>query len=308
MESNKVGILIVGASGFIGSELLKQAKQKGFCVEGTYFNSFFEKTANMQKLDLSLDECHLQLTKKIMEKPEKIAVFCSAISSIDYCIQNRTLSFKVNVENTLKLMNYLSQLGFKILFISSDYVFNGIHGFYSESDKTDPINEYGRQKEVVEKFLLPSLKSALVLRISKIFSAFHHNKNLFSQWHDLITRKKDIHCIKNNVFSPTSREDLAKAILVAIEKKMTGLYHVSSASWKRADLAELFLKLADKQYRSKVIEKKMDYFGFTEKRPLDSSLNSEKFKTQSGFEFTSMDKVIQNYFYFKIQKKKNLKI
>lgn len=293
----KGSALIIGASGFLGSCFLQQASASGYQAIGTYSDHKIDcPGSDMVKMDLSLDDCLLNLPEDFIKRPEKVAVFCAAVSLIDYCGMNKELTYKINVENTEKIMRQLSEQGFRIVFISSDYVFDGTQGNYSETDKRCPVNEYGRHKHIIEKFVCSSFEDGLVVRISKLCSAQHHPKNLFNDWYNSIKQNQPVYCIKDNVFSPTTREDVVKATFLSISKKFAGIYNIAGAPLERFELARRFVDAAGFPAKVDVFEKKMEEFNFVEERPLNSSLDNRKFIEATNFNFTSMERTIQAFF------------
>ena len=288
------GMLVVGASGFVGSHIFQQAQKNGFKVSGT-FNHPKNETSGLLKLDLSEKRPDIRLPEDIVSCALKTAVICSAVSKIDDCARDKARSYQINVDNTQRLINQLSNMGFKIVFFSSDHVFDGSRGLYTEKDQRSPVNEYGRQKKKAEDFICSNIDRGLVMRISKVCSSDSHEKNLLNEWLNLVKEKKDILCIKNNVFSPTSREDIWKALTLAIQEDLFGVYNVAGAAWKRSELAECFVECANARMTSRVVEKDMKHFNFLDPRPLNSSLNNKKFLSRIHFEFKPMKKIVSNF-------------
>ena len=99
-------------------------------------------------------------------------IFFASVCNQDFCENNREESYLINVENTQKSLQVFSKISKRILFISSNTVFDGKQSFMSFDDETNPINEYGRQKLEVEKWISINLSNVSILRLSKVIHPY----------------------------------------------------------------------------------------------------------------------------------------
>ena len=136
-------IIIIGASGFIGENLYKYFINQGIKVAGTYN---YNKKNGLIHFDVEN-----QRIKDVLElKDFSYAIICSAITGIDYCRKHEKRSHNVNVVMTKKLIKDLFDNNIIPIFISTEYVFDGLKGNYKEDDRRKPKPVYGSQKKQVE--------------------------------------------------------------------------------------------------------------------------------------------------------------
>ena len=136
-------ILVIGVDGKLGSGLMKQLKAG---ANGT------TRRVNLQANEIYLDLVNpdsIEALKKNLNYD--VAILVAAISEPDYCFLNQKISWVTNVESIVAILKILKEYKIKPDFISTEMVFDGNKGFYSESDKTDPILIYGKQKLEIEK-------------------------------------------------------------------------------------------------------------------------------------------------------------
>lgn len=236
----------------------------------------------------------LGILEKIKDN-EKVAILCIAHANINWCYENYELAYEVNVRRTKKLIQILRENGFYVIFFSTDNVFDGKEGNYTELSKTHAINRYGIMKEELEQFILEkNWREVCIFRISKVVSSVQEKQNIFFEWenHREIGL---IRCIQGNRLSFVAMEDLYQACLISSDKKLSGLFNiVGDRAYTRAELAIMFCEKSGYD-EIKVEEYNVDEFCFKDNRPLDISLSNLKFKKKTGYMFTSMDKVIKEY-------------
>ena len=273
-------ILIIGASGKIGNHIWEYCVNHNIECLGTYSTHEME---GLYHYDLSDDLQAFLEERNAIEKAET-AIICSAITDIDRCKLNRSESDNINVLCTEKVIRECIRLEIKPVFISSEAVFDGKKGMYKENDSVNPITVYGQQKLEVETFIRKSCKSYLVVRISRAISSKWNNQGILKDFNDKVSKGQPIICIKNQRFSLTDADDIAESVIRAINKNMTGIYHISNNSnISRAELAKLYLSQVLKT-ESMIIEKELNEFLFVDSRHilggLDGSLLAEKIDKQ----------------------------
>ena len=125
-------LLVVGASGFIGSRLLRYFRASGYTVLGTQSRPIHTGLIPFNLLEHRIADC---VEEEFFQTDEPIVgVICAAICQIDRCQREQQLSHKVNVEQTIRLIEDLSYLNVKPVFLSSDAVFDGSVGYYGAED------------------------------------------------------------------------------------------------------------------------------------------------------------------------------
>lgn len=282
--------LIIGASGNVGSYIYTRLKAEGITAIGTRHGN--KRNEELLPFDITLDS-----VSKLAESftgGEKTAIVCTAVSKIDQCAEEYEYAYEINVKKTKQLIQELQNEGFYVIYFSTDNVFDGTKGGYTEEDKTCAVNAYGRMKVEMEQYLQKNIPSVCIFRISKVVSTLRRPQNVFCEWETAI-EKKEIRCIKDNIISFIAVEDIYQACILAASRKMSGLYHIAGDDvLPRKTLALRFyqaLGISDVEIR----EVPLALFGFKEARPLNVSMSNEKFKKETGYCFTGMDQVIQGY-------------
>ena len=283
--------VIFGATGYIGSYIFRQLKQDGQYVIGTsrHKYSIEDETVIYDILEDSPD----YLISKISDV-DRVAVVCIAESNIDRCLENYSSAYRVNVIRTKDLIHTLSMSGFRVIFFSSDQVFDGTQGNYTEESERNPINKYGMMKKEIEDYLLLNEPEACILRIPKVVSTLRKRQNVLSEWTDKIDTGRTC-CIRGNRLSFVSMDDIYRICRIVAEKRLKGLFNIAGdKAYGRAELAWIFYdKLGVDQMEIK--ECVVEEFHFKENRPLNLSMSNAKFKIETGYMFESMDSVIDRY-------------
>ena len=282
--------LIVGASGFVGKHMLAYTKSLGYDSLGTQWQSQNPGLITFDLLQHQIKDC---IDISFYETDEPVyGVICASFSQIDRCLREREVSSLVNVENTIRLIRDLKAIGIKPVFLSSNFVYDGSIGYYNEEYPPNPINEYGRQKVMVENFINRSTPNVLVLRLDKIVGDDPLERHLFSEWYHCIRENQPIICIEGQLFSPTLAQDVAKAVIMSCQQGLTGLYNLANSEvFTREELARQFILSLGKE--ATIISKPQREFNFADPRPLKSYLDSTKFVKITGMRFTSMREVFR---------------
>jgi dTDP-4-dehydrorhamnose reductase len=215
-------ILIVGASGLLGTKLYEIAKDK-YEVFGTY-HSHEMKGETFFKLDVTSRKEVFSLFEKL--KPNVVFDFHS-ITDVDYCELHPEEAWLVNVDGTKNIAEASKTFGAKMFFISSDYVFDGKKTNYSEKDKPNPLNFYGKTKAVAEKvveFLVPDF---IIARTAVLYGLGGLGKKPFPLWVlENLKEGKEIKVVIDQFNNPTLADNLAEILLKLYEKNASGLFHV----------------------------------------------------------------------------------
>src|ERR1039458_3140521 len=284
--------LIIGASGFVGRHVLALSKSSGYEALGTQAHS---PRPGLLPFDLLTDRITDRVPPSFFETGQPVyAIICAVISQIDRCYRERSISHKVNVENTIRLIEDLRNHGTKIVFFSTSFVFDGNAGNYNEQDPPHPLSEYGRQKASVEHFIQSNPDGKLVLRLDKIVGDDPAENHLFSEWYRSMQGNQPITCIAGQVLSPTYVGDVASGVIVACQQGLSGLYHLAGPEiFPREELARQFTRAVGQQ--SPIHSKSQEEFGFLDKRPLKSYLDSTRFVKATGMRFTPMRTVFNEF-------------
>jgi dTDP-4-dehydrorhamnose reductase len=292
---NKKKIIITGISGLLGSSLAHCFKNK-YNILGLYnLHPINMKAVLTKKCDIISNSF---LLKKIVEKfnPEVI-IHCAALTDVDFCEINKKLASKINIFGTKIVSENCNIVGAKLIYISTDSVYDGVKGDFSEEDKVNPINYYGFTKYEGEREAL-KYSDSLVLR-TNIFGWNVQAKNSLSEWilDNLINNRK-IKCFKDAIFSSIYTIELAKIIGAIIDKvpSLKGVYNCSS----RTSLSKhrFALKIADKFKLNRLLiePSSIDEFNFRAKRAKNLSLDVGKLQKDLHCSLPAMGESINSFY------------
>lgn len=289
--------VVFGSDGYIGSYIYNQLLKDGYNTIGTSRRLKTEDALVYYDIQQNNIDCILS---EICDNA-KTAIICIAESNIDRCFENYALAYEINVCLTRRLIKQLVDNDFHIIYFSSDNVFDGISGNYTEESPTHPINKYGIMKDEMEKYLLKTYPEVCILRISKVVSTFERAHNVFTEWVNQV-RTGRINCIKGNKLSFVCIDDVYHACLISSEKNLCGIYNVvGDCTYSRAELARKFLNYSG-MATIELNECNLDELFFKDRRPLNLGMSNQKFKNITGYQFMDMDSVIKQYLQNSIKK------
>ena len=170
--------VVFGVDGYIGSFLYQQLIKYRINTLGTSRKHKEKSSLLFYDIQTSDIDNILSLT----DERDKTAIICIADSKIDSCYENYNQAYDINVIKTKELIHKLTKEGFHIITFSSDNVFDGTEGNYTEESPTNPINKYGMMKAEMEKNILEEESSICVLRIPKVVSTYQMKQNVFTEW------------------------------------------------------------------------------------------------------------------------------
>lgn len=263
-------VVILGAGGQVGRELSQ-------LYPGA--KSFFHKSEGADIIDLAKQD---DIEKKILEVKPKIIINAAALASVDLCEKDKPLSYSVNGLSLFTITKIARKLDASLYHISTDYVFDGSEGNYSERSIPNPINYYGFSKLIGDTFALSYEKSAII-RTSGVFG---HSNNFPIFVINTLKGNKQVNAIKG-YYSPIHAKILAMAIRDLVDTNFYGMINVAADKISRYEFAT---RLADRFNLDRnlinEVESPVNMFA---KRPFDSSLDISLAKKILGYDFHSVD-------------------
>lgn len=260
MATNKT-ILVTGGNGQLGSCLRELA-------DGTGYRFIFTDVA-----DLDITSVDAVRTLMERERPDWV-VNCAAYTAVDKAESEPDLALLLNATAVAILANEATKIEAGIVHVSTDYVFKGDNPEPRiETDATEPQSVYGVTKLAGEVQAAKNPKH-IIIRTSWLYSVY--GNNFVKTMRRLGAEKSEIGVVADQWGSPTSAHDLAKAILVAIEKPEYGVYHFSNegiTNW--AIFAEQIMELSD--LKCKVNHITTSEYPTPAKRPEYSIMSKTKF-------------------------------
>ena len=268
-------LLITGASGLLGTKLCEIALRKNHEVYCAYsqHRPLYGTPVKLDILDLKAEQ---QILDKI--KPQGV-VHAAALTDVDKCEMEKELAWKTNVEATTNLVRLCKEHDAYLVYVSTDYVFNGEKGTYKEMDDPAPINHYGLTKLKGEE-AVQTLNKYCIVRGSVIYgSTPATGKTNFALWLlDKLRKKEEVKIITDQWNSPTLNVSMAEMILQILEKRVNGIFHLAGATrLSRYEFAERLAETfnLDPKYIKPV---QSEHIKWIAQRPKDSSLDVSKAK------------------------------
>lgn len=267
-------LLITGAGGLFGSKLAQTALKAQHEVYSLDYQHAPQYGTPIL-VDISDETSVRQAFDKT--KPD-IVVHAAALTDVDKCETDKQLAWKINTEGTQNIANASQNNKAFLIYISTDYVFDGEKGLYTETDPPAPIDYYGTTKLKGEEHIKKTNKEYCIARTSVVYgSTPAAGKTNFALW--IITKLKNnekIKIVTDQWNSPTLNTNLADMTLEIAEKKLTGIYHLSGATRiNRYDFSKLIAQTFNLNTELVAPALSQD-FNWPAQRPKDSSLNTEK--------------------------------
>jgi dTDP-4-dehydrorhamnose reductase len=220
-------ILITGASGILGASLVALAQEQGREVAGLYHrHAVHLPGATMLAADLT-EESEVE---KIFDevRPESV-IHCAAATDVDWCEENPEEAHSINVAASARIAGRASRIGARLLYVSTDSVFDGIRGRYAESDRPMPLNVYARTKLEGEQVVLDRNSSAAIARVT-LYGWRAKNKPSLAEWIlEELAAGGQVPGFSDVIFCPILANDLAEVLLAMVDGSLRGLYHVAGS-------------------------------------------------------------------------------
>jgi dTDP-4-dehydrorhamnose reductase len=267
--------LVTGASGLLGNKIVELTKNDYTAIP-------LHKTkplhSNSLKLDITDTTEVLNLFHKL--KPD-VAIHTASETNVDKCETEKDQAWEINVEGTRNIAFACSKVGAKLVYTSTDYVFDGEKGNYEERDEPNPINNYGFTKLEGEKQVIQYCQEYVILRTSVLYG-WHPWKQNFVTWIiNALKQNKELTVVEDHYNTPTLADNLAEIALEAVQKDLRGLYHASgSQRISRYEFAKQTAKIFNLDQNLIKPIKMSQLTAWIAKRPKDSSLNTDKIQKQ----------------------------
>lgn len=278
-------ILITGSGGFVGKNLYKILKKShNFYVFGV---GKTKKDYVDRVIDVSDEK---MLTEVLNEfNPDQI-VHLAALSNVEKCEIERGLADRQNILPVKILSKWAQKNDKKIIFISTDYVFDGVKGNFDENDPENPIQYYGKTKLIGEK-IVSALKKYIILRPTVIYGWDPEGMNFFMQIYRNQKDRKEMKVPSDQISNPTYILDLCELIKKALNSEVSGKFIATgNESMSRYDFAIKICKFMgwDKDLIIPVDTKSL---GQVARRPLINSTISKAVCEKFQFKFSNFENI-----------------
>jgi dTDP-4-dehydrorhamnose reductase len=271
---------VIGASGLVGWNIFQELIKYQRNVVGTYFRYPLD---NMIPLDIrSVGD----VMKFFENYQPEIIYLPAALTNVDWCEANPESSYQVNVLGTKNIVDAALAFGSKLVFISSDYVFNGQNGPYTEIDLVDPISVYGQHKIISEHHLMLRLEDYLIIRTTVVYGHEPQGKNFVVRLQNRLEKQESIKVPVDQIGTPTLASDLAESIIQLAEKREKGIFNIAGPDLlNRYEFAQTIARVYDLD-ESLIYPVQTSEMNQLAKRPLLAGLISKKATMALGKKFT----------------------
>lgn len=273
-------ILVTGCNGQLGREI----------------NRFYSDKNGFELINTDVDELDITDIKDVMGLVDSVKPYaiinCAAYTAVDACETNQDIAFKVNVIGPRNLAIAAKAHNAKLVHISTDYVFDGTKQTpYYESDSVCPQSVYGETKAEAEKMVCMFADRFYIFRTAWLYG---DGKNFVKTMLRLAEDHDEVRVVNDQFGTPTSTEELVKAIDSILFTKNYGIYHATcegSCNW--AEFAEEIFRLAGKN--TKVVGISTEEYGAPANRPAHSILENRMLKAVGGYTFCDWHDAIKKY-------------
>lgn len=226
-------VLVTGVTGQLGYDVCRVLEKRGIEHRGI----------GSRQLDITDEKAVSAYVSAY--RPDAV-IHCAAYTAVDQAESDRERCFSVNEGGTRNLARVCKDIGAKLLYLSTDYVFPGTgEQAYEADDPTDPQNVYGRSKLAGENAVRETLHNHFIVRISWVFGV--NGKNFIKTMLRLAESHSEIKVVCDQIGSPTYTADLAPLLCDMIETEKYGTYHATNeglCSW--AEFAQEIFCLSGK--------------------------------------------------------------
>ncbi len=286
-------ILLTGASGLLGQKILDKLTKRRDRVVAIYNrNPINIYSSNIIGIRMDISNT-IVLEDLIMKTKPDIIVHTAALTNVDECETNKEKAWKINVEATRSIVRAARVVKSYIVYVSTDYVFDGEKGLYKEKDLVNPINYYGLTKLLGEELVRSSDLLYTIVRPSAIYGLGGSKKSFAEYVIEKLLRNEEVYAVIDQYVSPTLNTLLAEAIVEIMDLRPMGILHVAGERMNRYEfaikIAEAFNLPKEKIRRASMKDMKH----WKARRPRDSSLDVSKARKLLNTEFYSTQKAIQ---------------
>jgi dTDP-4-dehydrorhamnose reductase len=275
--------LVTGASGFLGSNLALHCAGEGYQVWGSFHSKPFSlKGVEARKLDVCVPE---QIESLMKEAEPSLVFHTAAWANPDDCAKDPAGARQVNVQGSKLLAEACARHGAKLVFSSTDLVFDGSKQFCTEEDAPNPLGVYGKSKLDAEKAILEvqGARAAAVRVVLMYGWGKAVGRSFAENWLRMFLTQQPLKAFTDQFRCPVWVGDLCDALLSVAEKDLQGIFHAGGPErMNRCDFAK---KLAVEFALNPdlALPSSMKDAAFADPRPFEASLDNSKLQRLIGY-------------------------
>ncbi|QOJ79251.1 dTDP-4-dehydrorhamnose reductase [Infirmifilum lucidum] len=268
-------VLVTGGAGLLGYWVARIFADRGSQVYSTFHEKKPPDIEGVEWLHVNLEERDSVARAVQFSRPE-VVVHTAAYTDVDGCEVDRGRAYRVNVLGTRAIARLCRDVGFKLIYVSTDYVFDGSRGFYSEEDTPSPVNYYGLTKLLGEEAVLSACEGPVVVRVSGLYGYSPAGKRNFGfNVYEALSKGLEVRAFSDQYLSPTYVVELAKSLERLARADFSGVLHLAGERMSRYEFALLVARTGGFS-EERVRPTSLKDAKLTARRPVDSSLNTEK--------------------------------
>lgn len=291
-------VVVTGANGLLGQTLINLLLKDNetYTVYGLSRGINRTNRADFSYIDIDITK-HDLLQNTIIEIAPDFIVNTAAMTNVDACEDQKEACTQLNVDVVDNLANISVDLGAHLVHISTDFVFDGEKGYYTETDVPNPLSHYGWSKLKSEQVLEHSDASYTILRTILVYGLVENmTRNNIVLWvKEMLEKGNEITIVDDQYRMPTFVEDLAIACKIAMDKKAKGIFNISSNTL--LSIYEMVLQIATSFNLNKDLVKPISTatLNQTAKRPPKTGFNLTKTNNELGFYPKSFQEDLQRF-------------
>ena len=287
-------ILVIGGSGLVGGNCLRHfSEQEGVQVEGTYFSYPTSNTHYFDTLYIKNPD-----NFDVAEFGPDVIMHCGALTHVDKCETEVVESYDKTVKSTENVIELCKKYYARMLYVSTDYVFDGQNGPYDEEAGVGPLSVYGRHKLMAEQLVIRGVPGSVVIRITNVYGDEERDKNFVTRIAKACIQGDDLKLKLpiDQYATPVNASDVARALFLLARDSKFGIYNIASTDFfNRVELVEKIL--------SHFPNNKISYQSVTTAeleqpaaRPLKGGLKTDKFMGEyPDFVFSNVNEYLNKF-------------
>ncbi len=260
-------VLVTGVKGQLGHDVIKELEKRGHTAVGV----------DIDNMDITDQEA---VRRVVTQAAPEAVVHCAAYTAVDAAEDHEELCRLVNAKGTEHIVSVCRDLDCKLMYISTDYVFNGQgERPWEPDDEREPLNVYGQTKYEGE-LAVETLEKYFIVRSAWVFGV--NGKNFIKTMLNLGKTRDSLTVVDDQIGSPTYTYDLARLLVDMVETEKYGRYHATNeglCSWYEF-ACEIFKEAG---IQVKVSPVSSDMYPARAKRPMNSRMDKSKLRDM-GFE------------------------
>ncbi|MNJ97593.1 dTDP-4-dehydrorhamnose reductase [compost metagenome] len=280
-------VLVTGSNGLLGQKITEQVLADGsvnLIASNRGLNRYPVAEGYVYE---TMDILDKEQVKTVLEKYQPDAlIHTAAMTNVDTCHENNEACWNLNVEATKYLASLCETMGIHFIYVSTDFVFDGLKGPYKEEDEAKPVSFYGDSKLAGEKITQQMKGDWTIIRTILVYGILKDmsRSNIVLWAKGALEKGNPINVVNDQWRMPTLAEDLAKACLLAVEHKAKGIYHISGKDMM--SIVELVRRVADfwNLDKSLITEISSDSLGQEAKRPKKTGFILDKAMTDLNYQ------------------------